>query len=207
MVREHTLEPRQFIAIFGVIVIHVGLLLALKNGLTAHVIPEIIHSTQAIIIETIKPQPEPKPVQPKVNPLAEPPPMPPPVIEPVEETPPDVIAVQSTPSDAATSSDTGSSAITALQVDKRYPLTRPEYPAASVRKAEEGTVELLLYVMPNGRVSEAKINRSSGFPRLDEAAIREAKRSWRFIPATSGGQAVASWGTFAVTFKLEEGAG
>jgi protein TonB len=127
--------------------------------------------------------------------------VPEPVIDPIEQALPDVVAV--TPPAEETSSNTGSTAITALQVDPRYPITRPMYPASSVRKAEEGTVELLLYVLPNGRVGDAKVSRSSGFQRLDEAAIREAKRSWRFIPATSGGQAVGSWGTFAVTFKLE----
>lgn len=208
MVRQQSLEPRQFIAILAVIVIHVGLLLALKNGLTVHVIPEIIHSTQAIIIETIKPtEPEPKPAQPELkDPLVEAPPMPTPVVIDPEPAPPEVIAVQPTPAPSEpTSGESGTTAITALQVDPRYPITRPEYPPASVRKAEEGTVQLLLYVMPNGRVAAAKVSRSSGFPRLDEAAMREAKRSWRFVPATSGGNPVASWGTFAVTFTLQQG--
>lgn len=203
MVRQQRLEIRQFIAILGVIVIHIGLLLALRNGLSVDVIPQIINSTQAIIIETIKPTPPvPKPVQPEIsNPVVKPVEIPEPVIDPVEQAPPDVIAV--TPPSEAAPSNTGSTAITALQVDPRYPITRPEYPASSVRKAEEGTVELLLYVLPNGRVGDAKVSRGSGFQRLDEAALREAKRSWRFIPATSGGQAVGSWGTFAVTFKLQ----
>ena len=74
MVRQQRLEIRQFVAIIGVIVIHIGLLLALRNGLSADVIPQIIHSTQAIIIETIKPTPPvPKPVQPEIsNPVIEP---------------------------------------------------------------------------------------------------------------------------------------
>lgn len=204
MVRQQRLEIRHFIAILGVIVIHIGLLLALRNGLSADVIPQIIHSTQAIFIETIKPTPPvPKPVQPEMqNPVVEQAEVPEPVVvDPVEQTPPDVIAV-SPPAETAPLS-TGSTTITALQVDPRYPITRPEYPVSSVRNAEEGTVELLLYVLPNGRVGDAKISRSSGHPRLDEAAIKEAKRGWRFIPATSGGQAVPSWGTFAVTFALQ----
>ncbi len=203
MVRQQRLEIRQFVAIIGVIVIHIGLLLALRNGLSADVIPQIIHSTQAIIIETIKPTPPvPKPVQPEIsNPVIEPVEVPEPVIDPVEQAPPDVIAVTPPAQDAPVS--TGSTAITVLQVDPRYPITRPDYPVSSIRNAEEGTVELMLYVLPNGRVGDAKISRSSGHQRLDEAAIREAKRSWRFIPATSGGQAIASWGTFAVTFSLQ----
>src|SRR5262245_3023537 len=181
MVRQQRLEIRQFIAIIGVIVIHIGLLLGLSNGLSADVFPQIINSTQAIIIEIIKPTPPvPKPVQPEIrNPEVKPVEVPEPVIDPIEQAPPDVIAVTS-PAEDTPSSNTGSTTITALQVDSRYPITRPEYPASSVRKAEEGTVQLLLYVLPNGRVGDAKVSRSSGFRSLDEAATREAKRSWRF---------------------------
>jgi protein TonB len=123
------------------------------------------------------------------------------VIDAVEQAPPDVIAV--TPPTQGAPASTGSTAITELEIDPRYPITRPEYPVSSIRNAEEGTVELMLYVLPNGRVGDAKIARSSGHQRLDEAAIREAKRSWRFIPASSGGAAIGSWGTFAVTFSLQ----
>lgn len=203
MVRQQRLEIRHFVAIIGVIVIHIGLLLALRNGLSADVIPQIFHSTQAILIETIKPTPPvPKPVQPEIgNPVLEPADVPEPEIEPVEQAPPDVIAVTPPAEQAAASA--GSTAITVLQVDPRYPITRPDYPVSSIRNAEEGTVELMLYVLPNGRVGDAKIKRSSGHQRLDEAAIREAKRSWRFIPASNGGEAIPSWGTFAVTFSLQ----
>ena len=92
--------------------------------------------------------------------------------------------------------------MTAPRVDPRYPLTQPEYPPSSIRQGEVGTVTLLIYVLPNGRVADAKVSRSSGFTRLDAAAVREAKRSWRFMPATSDGTPVADWGTYAVTFRL-----
>ena len=74
MVGQQRLEIRQFIAILGVIVIHIELLLALRSGLSVDVIPELINSTQAIIIETIKPTPPvPKPVQPEISdPVVEP---------------------------------------------------------------------------------------------------------------------------------------
>ena len=34
--------------------------------------------------------------------------------------------------------------------------------------------------------------------------MREAKRSWRFIPAKEGNTPVAEWGQFAVTFRLTD---
>jgi protein TonB len=66
---------------------------------------------------------------------------------------------------------------------------------------EEGTVLLRVTIGTNGRVEAVEIEESSGFPRLDQAALK-AIRAWRFAPATRGGQAVASWVTVPVTFQL-----
>ena len=54
----------------------------------------------------------------------------------------------------------------------------PEYPPASRRRGEEGTVVLILTV-EGGRVKHAEVERSSGFRALDEAA-EKALRRWRF---------------------------
>jgi protein TonB len=52
-------------------------------------------------------------------------------------------------------------------------------------------------------VGYAKIHTSSGYPRLDRAALEEAKRVWRLLPGTEDGKPTAMWGLFAVQFKLE----
>jgi len=85
-----------------------------------------------------------------------------------------------------------------------HPLTQPAYPPQSRRLGEQGKVELLLHVLPNGRVDEARITRSSGYPRLDEAAVREAKKSWHLLPNQENGIAVAGWNSIVITFKLME---
>jgi protein TonB len=69
---------------------------------------------------------------------------------------------------------------------------------------EAGTVLLNVYVLEDGRVGEATVQKSSGFPRLDEAAVREVKRSWRLTPGTKNGKPAAMYGQFAVTFKLTD---
>ena len=61
---------------------------------------------------------------------------------------------------------------TPVRIDTRHPPTKPPYPAASIRAEEQGSVRLLLVVGPDGRVMEARVKRSSGFPRLDQAAER-----------------------------------
>jgi len=93
---------------------------------------------------------------------------------------------------------------TAPRSDPRRPLTQPEYPPSSRRAGEAGTVILEVHVTENGRADDVRIKQSSGFPKLDEAAVREIKRSWRLVPGTENGKPVAMWGQFAVTFKLTD---
>jgi protein TonB len=50
-----------------------------------------------------------------------------------------------------------------------------------------------------------KLERSSGFEKLDESAMREA-RKWRFIPGTSDGSPLAMWKQVPITFRLNEAA-
>jgi protein TonB len=86
--------------------------------------------------------------------------------------------------------------------DARHPLTQPPYPASDTRQGNEGTADVELYVLPNGRVGEARIRKSTGFERLDRSTLEEARRNWRLIPATRDGVPIAQWYTVRVTFKL-----
>lgn len=86
--------------------------------------------------------------------------------------------------------------------DARHPLSQPRYPSPDIREGNEGNADVEVYVLPNGRVGDARIARSSGFERLDQSAIEEAKRSWRLAPATRDGVPFAQWYKVRVTFKL-----
>ncbi len=97
-------------------------------------------------------------------------------------------------------------AIVPVREDERRPLTAPAYPPGSIRNNEEGTTQLNVFVLPNGRVGEVQVIRSSGFERLDRAAIEEARRRWRFVPATQDGAAISQWYRVPVTFRLEDAA-
>jgi protein TonB len=65
----------------------------------------------------------------------------------------------------------------------------PEYPRVSQRMKEQGTVLLRVLLGENGRVSDAVVLESSGFRRLDEAAITTV-RNWRCNPPLQDGKAV-----------------
>ncbi len=78
----------------------------------------------------------------------------------------------------------------------------PGYPYASRIRGEQGRVTLLVQVDPAGRVVDLSVLASSGFPALDEVALRTV-RGWRFQPATQGGEAVFSTAPVSITFRLE----
>lgn len=187
--------------------VQTGLLLALKNGLVPHL--TLYQATTTDVV------PIPPRIDPPPTPIARPnidsglithvdPPPAVPII--IEEANPAIEPRVVAPVDEAGSGPrlTPTAAITQLRSDPRHPLTQPEYPPASIRQGETGTVTLLIYVLPDGRVGEAKVRTTSGFARLDAAAVREARRAWRFLPATSDGTAIGAWGTYSVTFRLTD---
>lgn len=65
----------------------------------------------------------------------------------------------------------------------------PSYPALSRRLNETGLVVLRVELNESGFVTVAKVDRSSSYPRLDEAALA-AVRTWRCTPSTRNGQPV-----------------
>ncbi|MCM2252433.1 MAG: energy transducer TonB, partial [Ramlibacter sp.] len=79
----------------------------------------------------------------------------------------------------------------------------PAYPALSRRFGEQGQVLLDVHILPDGRVGEIKLRRSSGFNRLDGAAL-EAVRHWRYVPARRGNEAIAYWYVQPVSFSLND---
>jgi len=91
-----------------------------------------------------------------------------------------------------------------VRQDPRHPLSKPQYSPRIIREGGQGTIEIEVYVLPNGRVGDARVAKSTGFAELDLAAIAEAKRNWRLLPATRNGEPIAQWHRLRVTFKLNE---
>lgn len=60
-----------------------------------------------------------------------------------------------------------------------------------------------LLVTESGEVSQAWISQTTGFPRLDAAAL-EVTRTWRMQPGTVEGKPRCMWGKFAITFHIDE---
>ena len=91
-------------------------------------------------------------------------------------------------------------------LDQRYAdRFQPEYPSASRRLEEEGLVVVAVVIDPDGRVADARVARSSGHERLDRAAVAQALRKWRFVPAKRDGMPVTGQAQIPVRFELQGG--
>ena len=196
--------------VFAVIVgLHIGMFWLLNSGLSHQIIDVVLGPIETRMIDEVPDTEEPPPPPPPK--IETPPPfVPPPEISidlPAETTNTTAITQTTTQRPVAQpppAPPAPSIPSTAPRSDPRRPLSQPEYPPSSRRAGEAGTVILEVYVLENGRVGEARVKQSSGFPRLDEAAVREVKRSWRLQPGTQNGKPAPMWGQFAVTFKLTD---
>jgi protein TonB len=193
-----------------IILIHVGMAYLLASGMSHQIVDAVLGPIETRIIEEAPRNEEPPPPPPPK--IETPPPFVPPpdvAIEiPVEAPPATAIRQTTTPLPPPQPPPQPAAPVavqrTPPRSDPRRPLSQPEYPPSSRRAGEAGTVVLEVYVLENGRVGDARVKQSSGYPRLDEAALREVKRSWRLVPGTENGKPVAMWGQFAVTFKLTD---
>ena len=78
----------------------------------------------------------------------------------------------------------------------------PAYPPMSKRLGEVGKVVLRVELTVDGRVELASVTTSSGFKRLDDAALAAVK-TWRCNPPTRGGEAVRAVAVQPFNFNLE----
>lgn len=79
----------------------------------------------------------------------------------------------------------------------------PKYPKISLRRKEAGTVLLALTVTAEGRAKDVRVLKTSGYPRLDKAAL-DAVKDWRFIPAKRLGRPVDADYELPIHFKLRQ---
>lgn len=78
------------------------------------------------------------------------------------------------------------------------------YPAESRRLHEEGTVTVLLYVSPEGRATDVRVEHSSGYPRLDRANVACVQAAGRaFTPQREGGRSVGVWQSMSYRWQLQ----
>ncbi len=189
-VPQNRFTPAKIAGLGASLLLQAGFVYAIISGLAGQIISKLPEELKvAVEQEKIAPKPPPPP-PPQVE-LPPPPVAPPPEInietpvttspitvtnKPPPPAPPVVHAVASTP----------------VSVGRPH-VCQQNYPEVSVRLNEEGTTTLSMKVMTDGSVSDVTVAKSSGFPRLDEAAVSCAGR-WHYKPASQDGNPVEmSW--------------
>lgn len=86
--------------------------------------------------------------------------------------------------------------------DAAYLRNSLEYPLVSRRNGEQGTVLVKVLVARDGSVLSAELEKSSGSPNLDTAAVRSV-RKWHFTPARRGDELIEKEYIVPAVFKLE----
>ncbi len=77
------------------------------------------------------------------------------------------------------------------------------YPAVSRKRGEEGSVMLAFTVSETGRVGDIQVVKSSGYKRLDTAAVKAIGNA-KFTPAFKDGEPIRSELTQSFNFKLTD---
>ena len=160
-----------------------------------------------------KPQPAPKPVQkapPMPKAIADPAPAPNAPTGVLETAPEPVVAAEAPPAPIAPPAPPAPAPTKPAGHEVQLPSSnaaylnnpRPSYPSISRRMGEQGKVMLRVLVDVNGQPQEIEIKESSGFDRLDKAALA-AVRHWRFVPGKRNGVPEAMWNIVPVNFVLE----
>jgi periplasmic protein TonB len=203
-------SPRSW-ALAIIVLLHLGFFWVLTNGLSVPM-PTFLEPEPPVLIPTIQKPTPPTPTKVIDHPVdltpprltyVKPDPLDIPMVDEFEDAP--YVPEPTPPGSFANTGDVSPPApvIVEPRIDSRRALTEPYYPAGEIRQGHEGTVVLSLHILADGRVAEVKLQQTSGFQKLDDSALREAKK-WRFVPGTSDGAPVAMWKQMPVTFRLNQ---
>lgn len=209
---DDRLSVRRILAYSGAIAVHAALF--------AFLMAPVSHEAAAaaadhkVQITFIPPPPPPPPPPPKI-------PDPPPIVRVVKHTPPppaqittppppNVIVEVVKPEPPGPQSD---DPVIPVEPHDTGPITAKSGELSIIRgrlaynakiRNLAGRVELRILVGTDGRPVEILIEKSSGEPRLDQEAKRQA-RDWVFTAAIRNGEKVMAWAVVPIVFQLEQG--
>lgn len=204
----------------SVLLLHIGALWAMQAGLLQRAV-EMVVPVQMLsdFIEPLRPKVEPAPPKPVARQVvhkavAPPPPMPLAVADssPSPNAPTGVL-VQAPPAPVApvpvaVVNQAAPAAPAAMLVelpssDAEYLHNpKPAYPAQSRRMGERGKVVVRVLIGVDGSAQKAEIRQSSGYERLDLAALATVQ-AWRYVPGKRGGVPEAMWFSVPINYVLE----
>lgn len=200
---------RRVTGIVVVTALHVLLVYGLINGLARKIVEVVNQPLETKIIEELK-QPEDKPPPPPPPKLATPPPpfIPPPEVQvqmPASASQFAITAVskERPPPPPPVAAPAPRKVTRQAAIVNASACQKPQYPPASLRSQEQGIVTLGFLIDLDGRVLESKVEKSSGYRRLDDAASK-ALGLCQFQPAMIDGKPEKSWARIEYEWRIDE---
>lgn len=216
------MNQRRMLIAGSVVLLHVFVLWALQSGLMRRAVEVIIPGE--ILSEIVSPPAPPAPErqspvkpqalkqesrpQPKVAPtppLPTPSPEPAPIAAPAAPvaTPAAPAPIEATTVAAAPAAPPAPARVELPSSDAAYLNNpKPTYPTLSRRLGEQGKVVVRVLIGVDGTAQQAEIRTSSGYERLDRAALATV-RGWRYVPGKRNGIPEAMWFNVPINFVLE----
>ena len=210
---------RNAIIALVVVALHVGFIWALQSGLLMRAVEIIVPAE--VLSQFIEPP------APKITPVPPAPPTPPKPVKRAEAKAPapqplaiaDPTPSPNAPTGATTPQPAPAPIAAAVAVAPAAPPSppaiqlpssdasylqnpKPPYPALSRRLNEQGKTTVRVMIGADGLPQRAEVAKSSGFDRLDQAALATVMR-WRYVPGKRGGVAEAMWFNVPINWVLE----
>lgn len=214
---------RRLFIVAAVIGFHVLGLWALQAGLLRRAVELVVPvAVMAELIEPPQPQVTPEPTPPKPQPAPKPvapvqraikqAPMPLAITDPTPapEAPTGVVSAPPEPQPAVTESVAAAPVTPPAPPKVELPSSDanylnnppPPYPPLSKRLGEQGRVMIRVHISADGIATRAEVQKSSGFPRLDDTAVQTVLR-WRYVPGKRAGVPEAMWYSVPINFVLD----
>lgn len=214
---------RRLFIVAAVIGFHVLGLWALQAGLLRRAAELVVPvAVMAELIEPPQPQVTPEPTPPKPQPAPKPvapvervvkqAPMPLAIPDPAPapEAPTGVVSAPPAPPPAVTEPVAAAPVAPPAPPKVELPSSeakylnnpKPPYPPLSMRLREQGQVMVRVYISADGIATRAEVQKSSGFPRLDDTAVQTVLR-WRYVPGKRAGVPEAMWYSVPINFVLD----
>lgn len=187
--QKKEISGNRTLAIIMVVVIQFALGYAIVTGLAYNVIKKAAEDLKTFNVEEQPPPPAEPPPPPKDMPQLPPPPTtPPPLVQMNAPPPPIQIQVAPIPQLApspppAPPAPRKTQSAQSARGDLRSLFSPEDYPASAQAAGAEGTVQAVLTIGSDGRVSGCSISRSSGNTALDAATCNILRRRAKFTPA------------------------
>ena len=217
---------RRPLIVIAVVGFHVLGLWALQAGLLRRAVEQVVPvSVLAEVIEAPQPQTTPSPPQPLQRPALNPPnalrsqPAPQPVAVATPTPAPMAPAGVPEPRPAAAPMTAVAAVEPVVPLAPSAPPAPPKielpsssadylnnpppaYPPMSKRLGEQGKVVVRAFIDASGAATRAEVRNSSGYDRLDQAALQTVLQ-WRYVPGKRAGVIEGMWFNVPISFVLD----